>query len=93
MGLRHLHLRFSVGVGVAFVSVRLISRRRLAAGPIDVRGRLPDNRREMPIDSDTVPVGAQAPEFTLKAANDGREVSLSGYRGRPVVLVFLRGFG
>ena len=38
-------------------------------------------------------VGAQAPEFTLKAANDGRDISLSDYRGRPVVLVFLRGFG
>ena len=48
---------------------------------------------EMPVDSETVPVGAQAPEFTLKAANDGRDVSLSDYRGRLVVLVFLRGFG
>jgi peroxiredoxin len=47
----------------------------------------------MPVDSETVPVGAQAPEFTLKAANDGRDVSLSDYRGRSVVLVFLRGFG
>jgi len=53
----------------------------------------PDNRRDMPVDSDTVPVGSQAPEFTLQAANDGRDVSLSDYRGRPVVLVFLRGFG
>jgi peroxiredoxin len=47
----------------------------------------------MPVDSETVPVGSSAPEFTLQAANDGREVSLSDYRGRPVVLVFLRGFG
>ena len=46
----------------------------------------------MPVDSETVPVGAQAPDFTLTAI-DGREVSLSGLKGRPVVLVFLRGFG
>lgn len=52
-----------------------------------------DNRADMPVDSETVPVGAQAPEFMLQAANDGRDVSLSDYLGRPVVLVFLRGFG
>jgi peroxiredoxin len=46
----------------------------------------------MPVDSETVPVGAEAPDFTLTAI-DGREVSLSSYRGGPVVLVFLRGFG
>jgi peroxiredoxin len=46
----------------------------------------------MPVDSEAVPVGAEAPEFTLTAI-DGREVSLSSYSGRPVVLVFLRGFG
>ena len=51
------------------------------------------NRRVMPVDSDTVPVGSPAPDFTLQAANDGRMVSLSAYSGRPVVLVFLRGFG
>ena len=45
----------------------------------------------MPVDSDTVTVGEPAPDFTL-TATDGSEVSLSGYRGRPVVLVFLRGF-
>jgi len=46
----------------------------------------------MPVDSDTVPTGSPAPDFTLTAI-DGSEVSLSAYRGRPVVLVFLRGFG
>lgn len=61
--------------------------------PIDVVTGGLDNRGDMPVDSDTVPVGAQAPEFTLQAANDGRDVSLSDYRGRAVVLVFLRGFG
>lgn len=45
----------------------------------------------MPVDSETVPVGSEAPDFTLEAI-DGRTVSLSQYRGRPVVLVFLRGF-
>jgi peroxiredoxin len=45
----------------------------------------------MPVSSDTVPVGAAAPEFTL-TGSDGREVSLSSHRGWPLVLVFLRGF-
>jgi peroxiredoxin len=45
----------------------------------------------MPVDSETVPVGAEAPDFTLTAI-DGSEVSLSSHRGKPVVLVFLRGF-
>ncbi len=45
----------------------------------------------MPVDSETVPVGAPAPDFTLTSIG-GDEVSLSGLRGRPVVLVFLRGF-
>jgi peroxiredoxin len=46
----------------------------------------------MPVPSETVPVGSQAPNFTL-TSTQGEEVSLSGYRGRNVVLVFLRGFG
>jgi hypothetical protein len=50
------------------------------------------NARRMPVDSETIPVGSEAPDFTLPAI-DGREVSLSDYRGRPVLLVFLRGFG
>ncbi|WP_096439723.1 thioredoxin-dependent thiol peroxidase [Alteribacter populi] len=35
----------------------------------------------------TVEVGQKAPEFTLKA-NDGKEVSLSDYKGKNVVLYF-----
>ncbi len=45
----------------------------------------------MPVDSETVPPGSPAPDFRLRAS-DGNEVSLSGLRGQPVVLVFLRGF-
>lgn len=45
----------------------------------------------MPVNSDTVAVGSEAPDFTLEAI-DGSQVSLSSYRGKPVVLVFLRGF-
>ena len=45
----------------------------------------------MPIESETVPVGAQAPDFTLTAI-DGTQVTLSALRGKHVVLVFLRGF-
>jgi peroxiredoxin len=45
----------------------------------------------MPVDSETVPVGAQAPDFELTAI-DGTQVKLSDLRGKPVVLVFLRGF-
>jgi peroxiredoxin Q/BCP len=37
------------------------------------------------------PVGAAAPDFTLPRSGDGT-VSLSSYRGRPVVLAFLRGY-
>jgi peroxiredoxin len=45
----------------------------------------------MPVDSETVPLGQPAPDFTLTAI-DGSEVSLAALRGKPVVLVFLRGF-
>jgi len=45
----------------------------------------------MPVDSETVPLGSAAPDFALTAI-DGREVSLSSLRGKPVALVFLRGF-
>lgn len=34
-----------------------------------------------------IPVGAQAPAFTLPAAT-GEQVSLSDYQGRPVLLYF-----
>jgi peroxiredoxin len=45
----------------------------------------------MPVDSATVPVGSEAPDFSLKAIA-GRAITLSSLRGKPVVLVFLRGF-
>ncbi|TMG05722.1 MAG: redoxin domain-containing protein [Chloroflexi bacterium] len=45
----------------------------------------------MPVESDTVSLGAEAPDFTLTTI-DGAEVTLSKLRGKPVVLVFLRGF-
>jgi peroxiredoxin len=45
----------------------------------------------MPVESETVPVGAEAPDFTLTAI-DGTEITLSRLLGKPVVLVFLRGF-
>ncbi len=35
--------------------------------------------------------GTQAPDFTLKDS-EGREVTLSEFRGKRVVLVFNRGF-
>jgi peroxiredoxin Q/BCP len=41
--------------------------------------------------SSTVSVGSPAPDFTLAQVGGG-EVTLSDLRGRPVVLVFLRGF-
>ena len=46
----------------------------------------------MPVPSETVPVGSQAPDFTITSIQ-GEEVTLAGYRGHNVVLVFLRGFG
>ena len=44
----------------------------------------------MPVDSETVPVGSQAPDFTLTSIQ-GEQVRLADYRSRNVVLVFLRG--
>jgi peroxiredoxin Q/BCP len=41
--------------------------------------------------SSTAATGSPAPGFTLPQAGGG-EVSLSSYRGQPVVLAFLRGF-
>lgn len=46
----------------------------------------------MPVESETVPLGEPAPDFTLTAV-DGSEARLSALRGKAVVLVFLRGFG
>jgi peroxiredoxin len=43
------------------------------------------------VDSTTVPVGSTAPDFELPDQT-GRSTSLAEFRGRPVVLVFLRGF-
>jgi peroxiredoxin len=45
----------------------------------------------MPVPSETAPVGAPAPDFALTSIEED-EVKLSDYRGRKVVLVFLRGF-
>ena len=45
----------------------------------------------MPLPSETVPIGSPAPDFTLPSIQ-GEEVTLSGFRGRKIVLVFLRGF-
>ena len=44
----------------------------------------------MPLDSEVIPVGSEAPDFSLTAI-DGSEVTLSGLRGKPVVLLFRRG--
>jgi len=41
--------------------------------------------------SSTVSVGSPAPDFSLTQVGGG-EVTLSGFRPKPVVLVFLRGF-
>jgi peroxiredoxin Q/BCP len=41
--------------------------------------------------SSKVPVGSQAPDFTLPRSGGG-DVSLASLRGRPVVLAFLRGY-
>ena len=43
------------------------------------------------VDSSTVPVGSIAPDFSLPDES-GRLSCLAEFRGRPVVLVFLRGF-
>jgi hypothetical protein len=45
----------------------------------------------MSTQSTTAPTGSSAPDFSLPAAGGGT-VTLSSYRGRPVVLAFLRGF-
>lgn len=45
----------------------------------------------MLVDSSKVALGDLAPDFTLTDQH-GETISLSALRGRPVVLVFLRGF-
>jgi peroxiredoxin len=42
-------------------------------------------------ESSTVPIGSPATDFTLPQSGGG-DVSLSSFRGRPVVLAFLRGY-
>jgi peroxiredoxin Q/BCP len=42
-------------------------------------------------ESSKVPTGSPAPDFRLPRSG-GDEVSLSSFRGRPVVLAFLRGY-
>ena len=42
-------------------------------------------------ESEQAPVGAPAPDFTLPRSGGGL-ATLSSYRGRPVVLAFLRGY-
>ncbi len=64
----------------------MIARNTLTPSP-----RSPIIRPAMPVDSETVPVGQSAPDFELKSI-DGQTVHLSELRGKPVVLVFLRGF-
>jgi peroxiredoxin len=46
------------------------------------------------VQSRTASIGDEAPDFTLPDARDAgsADVTLSSYRGRPVVLAFLRGF-
>jgi len=43
------------------------------------------------VGSRTAPKGSPAPDFTLTQVG-GARVSLTDFRGRPVVLAFLRGF-
>jgi peroxiredoxin len=45
----------------------------------------------MAVSSRTAPRGSQAPDFELPRVGGG-SVKLSSYRGRVVVLAFLRGF-
>jgi peroxiredoxin len=45
----------------------------------------------MPVESETVPVGSRAPDFSLASIQE-EQVQMSDFRGKNVVLVFLRGF-
>ena len=47
----------------------------------------------MPADLELVPVGAEAPDFTLESPGGG-SIRLADYRGREqVLLVFMRAYG
>ncbi len=66
----------------------------LVTDPARVKGQVvpgPYDRTAMSTQSTTAPTGSPAPDFTLPRVGGG-EVSLSSYRGRPIVLGFLRGF-
>jgi cytochrome oxidase Cu insertion factor (SCO1/SenC/PrrC family) len=52
----------------------------------------PDGREPDTSAGAAVEVGSHAPEFALESA-EGTEVSLSGFRGRPVLLYFSMGPG
>ncbi|MDQ3621703.1 MAG: redoxin domain-containing protein [Verrucomicrobiota bacterium] len=67
----------SLAATVAFVALALPASAQQKANKRDLRMR------------DTVRVGDEAPDFTLKTQDGAREVRLSSFRGkRPVVLVF-----
>ena len=71
----------------AWTVVLLLSAAALAAVP----ALGPKDGRDLPpADLNRVQAGQPAPDFTLEAA-DGRPVTLSDFRGKPVVLVFYRG--
>jgi len=46
---------------------------------------------QMPPSTGAPAVGVEAPDFTLRD-NRGRETTLSSFRGKPLVLLFYRGF-
>lgn len=62
-----------------------------STGSLTAPAASPRIRSAMPVDSESVPLGSAAADFTLTTI-DGSEVTLSALKGRPVVLVFLRGF-
>ena len=45
------------------------------------------------VTNNQVQVGTPAPDFTLPDVYGKKDVSLSDFRGRPVVLVFMRHLG
>ena len=47
----------------------------------------PKGRTKLATQTNTLKVGDPAPDFTLRS-HDGREITLSSFRGRTVVLAF-----
>ena len=47
----------------------------------------PKGRTKLATETSTLKVGDRAPEFALRS-HDGREISVSGLRGRKVVVAF-----